>query len=116
MSLRVTVNAHRSASRAGYTAEIIESNGPIILSIIDLNEPGSRTVTDAINDVLRELQANFGAALPAIIIYRSTLGIWNGVKHTEGTFLSYYSLDVRNLPAAIELAKSRYTPNPTAIP
>jgi hypothetical protein len=103
-------------SGARYRAEIIEHrprhpDGSVtdnkLLAIIDLHEPGSRSVTNAIEDVLHELRLRFGLDLPPIIIYRDTEGVWDGVAHIEGTFRAFYPIRETDRARAIDKALGR---------
>jgi hypothetical protein len=104
----------RSAAR--YSAEIIEHTpyDPFasccertLLAITDLDQPGSRSVTNAIEDVLRELLHRYGMDLPSVIIYRDTEGVWDGVAHIEGTFRGFYPIRETDLARAIDKALGR---------
>ena len=114
MSRRHTSRGARSG--ASYSAEIIEHTpqhplGSVIdntlLAITDLNEPGSRSVTNAIEDVLHELREHYGLDLPAVIIYRDSTGVWDGVAHIEGTFRGFYPIRETDLARAIGKAIQR---------
>jgi hypothetical protein len=103
-------------SRASYTAEIIEHTpqqpfGSVVdsklLAITDLNEPGSRSVTNAIEEVLHQLREHYGLDLPPIVIYRDTTGVWDGVAHIEGTFRGFYPIRETDLACAIDKAIGR---------
>jgi hypothetical protein len=108
--------AEHCLSRASYAAEVIERMpqnpcGSLIdkklLAITDLNEPGSRSVTNAIEEVLHERREHYGLDLPTVIIYRDTAGVWDGVNHIEGTFRGFYPIRETDLARAIEKAPGR---------
>jgi hypothetical protein len=112
MTAQWTTSARRG-SGARYTAEIIEHSkqhphGSVIdhklLAITDLNQPGSRSVTNAIEEVLDELFDSYGMDLPCLIIYRDTTGVWDGVAHIEGTFRGFYPIRETDLARAIDKA------------
>lgn len=118
MTLRATTSA-RSRSRATYTAEIIKhtrqhSCGSVsdnkLLAITDLDQLGSRSVTNAIEEVLDELLDSYGMDLPPVIIYRDTSGVWDGVAHIEGTFRGFYPIRETDLARAIAKAVGRAAP------
>ena len=112
----------RGRSRASYTAEIIEHTphpfGSVIdnklLAITDLNQPASRSVTNAIEEVLDELLETYGMDLPSLVTYRDTTGVWDGVSHIEGTFRGFYPIRETDLPRAIEKAIGRAEPSPAS--
>jgi hypothetical protein len=57
--------------------------------------------------VLDELREHYGLDLPAIIIYRDTTGVWDGVAHIEGTFRGFYPIREMDLADAINKAIGR---------
>jgi hypothetical protein len=112
-------------SRASYTAEIVEHSkqhpcGSLVetklLAITDLDKPGARSVTNAIEDVLLELLVSYGMDLPPVIIYRDTTGVWDGVSHIEGTFRGFYAIRETDLARAIEKAIGRAGLSPSNVP
>lgn len=116
MSKHLPSHAGFRHARASYTAEIIEHtpqhpDGSVVdnklLTIIDLHEPGSRSVTNAIEDVLHELRLRFGLDLPPIVIYRDTEGVWDGVAHIEGIFRGFHPIRETDLVRAIDKALGR---------
>jgi hypothetical protein len=108
-------------SRASYTAEIIThtTEHPFasvadnrLLAIVDLNQPRARSVTNAIDEILMELREQYGMDLPALIIYRDSRGVWDGVAHLEGTFRGFYPINETDLARAADKALNRHPKAP----
>jgi hypothetical protein len=108
-----------AAPRATYSAEIVEdkpydpcesSRERTILVITDLGYPGTRSVTNDIENVLRECRDRYGLDLPVTVIYRDTQGRWDGVYHLEGTFRGFYPLGETDRAAAIAKATGPQSP------
>jgi hypothetical protein len=117
-----TPSAARRASRASYAAEIIQHTrqhpcGSLVetklLAITDLDKPGARSVTNAVEEVLEELVGSYGMDLPSVIIYRNTTGVWDGISHIEGTFRGFYPIRETDRDRAIDKALGR---EPGSIP
>jgi hypothetical protein len=111
MSRHFQSRAEHCLSRASHATEVIEHRpyDPLatLPAITDLNEPGSRSVTNAIEEVLHELREHYGLDLPSVIIHRDTTGVRDGVNHIEGTFRGFSSIRETDLARAIEKAPGR---------
>jgi hypothetical protein len=111
-----TPSSSNRRSRASYTAEIIHHTkqhpcGSVIetklLAITDLDKPGARSVTNAVDEVLQELLDSYGMDLPCLIVYRDTTGVWDGISHIEGAFRGFYPIRETDLTRAIDKALGR---------
>lgn len=98
-------------AKASYRAELLEHCDPFgtrtgrtLLIITDLNKPGARSVTNDIENVLAECLQTYGRNLPARIIYRDSEGVWDGIKHNQGTFRGFKPLCEKRLTQAIACA------------
>jgi hypothetical protein len=83
-----------------------------LLAIVDLNQPGARSVTNAIDEILIELREQYGLDLPTLIIYRDSQGVWDGVAHLEGTFRGFYSINETDFASAVDKALGRTAHTP----
>jgi hypothetical protein len=101
---------------ATFTAEIVEHTPysryascleRTILVITDHDEPDTRSVTNAIEEVLLLCRERFGVDLPSLAIYRDSTGVWDGVRHIEGTFRGFYPIRETDLARAIDKALGR---------
>jgi hypothetical protein len=102
-------------THASFTAEIVEHTPyarfaadmeGTILVITDHNDPCTRSVTNAIEDVLLLCRDRFGGHLPGFAIYRDTTGRWDGIDHSEGAFRTLYAIGETDRDRAIAKALS----------
>jgi hypothetical protein len=115
MTNSTPARAQRSPSRAKYSAVIIEHQlphlsrrpGRQLLVIQDLCQPGTRSVTNAIDDILHELRERHAAPLPDLLIYCDTRRIWDGIDHAGGEFTDFYSLNETDYESAVTKAVAR---------
>jgi hypothetical protein len=100
-------------THAGFTAEIVEHTPysryascleRTILVITDHHDPETRSVTNAIEEVLLLCRQRFGHELPTLAIYRDTTGRWDGAAHIEGTFRGFYAIGETDRDRAIAKA------------
>ncbi|ADB43007.1 hypothetical protein [Spirosoma linguale] len=73
--------------RADYTYTIEGS----VISIIDL-DLGSKSVTNDINNVLDDIRAEIGDLAGYAVIYRDSMGRWDGVR-LVGSSTEFYALN-----------------------
>lgn len=62
-----------------------------IISIIDLDK-GGRSVTNDMENVIQDLKAILGDLSGYAIIYKDSMGIWDGVR-IDGRCIEFYSLN-----------------------
>lgn len=74
-------------SRADYNYTV-DGN---IIAIVDL-DLGSRSVTNDIENVLADIRAELGGLAGYSVIYRDSLGRWDGVRLVKGV-VHFYSLN-----------------------
>lgn len=72
---------------ADYTYTVDEN----IIAIIDL-DLGNRSVTNDIDSVLEEIRAEIGDLAGYSVIYRDSMGRWDGVRLVGGT-VEFYSIN-----------------------
>ncbi len=77
-----------SSPRADYTYTI-EGN---IIAIVDLDQ-GSKSVTNDMENVLADIQAELGDLAGYMVIYRDSLGCWDGVRLVGQWSVEFYSLN-----------------------
>ena len=73
--------------RADYTYTIEGS----VIAIVDLDQ-GSKSVTNDMENVLDDIQAEIGDLSGYAVIYRDSLGRWDGVRLERG-LVEFYSLN-----------------------
>jgi hypothetical protein len=73
--------------RADYTYTIEGS----VIAIIDLDQ-GSKSVTNDIENVLEDIRAEVGDLAGYAVIYRDSMGRWDGVRFERG-LVEFYSLN-----------------------
>ncbi len=73
--------------RADYTYTVTGS----VIAIIDLDQ-GSKSVTNDMEQVLDEIQAEIGSLAGYSVIYRDSMGRWDGVRLERG-LVEFYSLN-----------------------
>ena len=76
--------------RANYTYTIEGS----VIAIIDLDQ-GSKSVTNDMENVLDDIRAEIGDLGGYSVIYRDSLGRWDGVRLERGV-VEFYSLNEAN--------------------
>lgn len=77
----------RKPFRADYTYTI-EGN---VIAIVDL-DLGSKSVTNDIENVLEDIRAELGDLAGFAVIYRDSMGRWDGVRLKNGSAY-FYSLN-----------------------
>jgi hypothetical protein len=75
-----------------------------IVVIEDLNL-GNRSVTNDIENILIELDKRIPTLHDMKIIYRDSMGIYDGIKIKDGNFHSFYSIQEKDLDKAINKAE-----------
>ncbi len=73
--------------RADYTYTVEGS----VIAIIDLDQ-GSKSVTNDIENVLDDIRAKIGDLAGYSVIYRDSMGRWDGVRLERGV-VEFYSLN-----------------------
>lgn len=73
--------------RADYTYTVAGS----VIAIIDLDQ-GSKSVTNDMENVLDDIQAELGDLSGYAVIYRDSMGRWDGVRLERGV-VQFYSLN-----------------------
>jgi hypothetical protein len=73
--------------RADYTYTVEGS----IIAIIDLDQ-GSKSLTNDMENVLDDIQAELGDLSGYAVIYRDSMGRWDGVRLERG-LVAFYSLN-----------------------
>lgn len=81
--------------RADYTYTVEGS----IIAIVDL-DLGSKSVTNDIENVLTDIRADLGELAGYSVIYRDSLGRWDGVRLVNGV-IHFYSLGEKNQQLAM---------------
>ena len=95
---RVSAKNHREMSenlfapRAEYGWDVIGD----VLCIEDLN--GAKSVTNDMENILRDLLHDI--SMPRKIIYKDSMGVWDGVDFTNG-MVRFYSLNERRMEDAL---------------
>ena len=80
-------NRHKGRIRADYTYTVEGS----VIAIIDLDQ-GNNSVTNHIENVLDDIRAKIGDLAGYAVIYRDSMGRWDGV-HLIGSSVGSYSLN-----------------------
>lgn len=83
-------NRHKGRIRADYTYTVEGS----VIAIIDL-EQGSKNVTNDIENVLDDIWAEIGDLAGYAVIYRDSMGRWDGVR-LVGRSIEFYALNKTN--------------------
>lgn len=84
-----------------YSIEVLE-DGREVLCIVDVGGPTDMSLTNGIETALKEIRNSRGEPLPALIIYRDSLKIWDRVVNT--TFrVSFISLNQTHLAEALHV-------------
>lgn len=73
--------------KSDYTYKVTEN----IISIIDLDK-GGLSVTNDIENIIQDLRNIIGDLSGYAIIYRDSMGIWDGIR-IEGETINFYSLN-----------------------
>lgn len=73
--------------RADYTYTVAGS----VIAIVDLDQ-GSKSVTNDMEHVLDDIQAELGDLSGYAVIYRDSMGRWDGVRLERGV-VEFYSLN-----------------------
>lgn len=73
--------------RADYTYNVTGS----VIAIIDLDQ-GSKSVTNDMENVLDDIRAEVGDLSGYAVIYRDSMGRWDGVRLERGV-VQFYSLN-----------------------
>lgn len=76
--------------RADYTYTVEGS----VIAIVDLDQ-GSKSVTNDIEHVLDDIRAELGDLAGYAVIYRDSMGRWDGVR-LVGRSVEFYSLNERD--------------------
>lgn len=86
-------------NRASFDWGIIQDK---VIWIVDLDN-GFKSVTNDISNVLRDIKNEIGTLSDFKIMYRDSLGIWDGVKADPENLsrVSFYSLNVKDQSKAI---------------
>lgn len=77
-----------------------------VVAIIDMDAPGSRSVTNDIEDVIDDVHAGLiadgvpGGVEDVRVIYRDSSGVWDGVMTRAGRFFSFVLIGTRSAIAA----------------
>jgi hypothetical protein len=69
--------------------------------IIEDSDLGNRSVTNDIQNVLTAIHNDLDF-LPETIIYKDSLGNFDGVMHEQGKFIKFYSVNESDLEKALE--------------
>ncbi|MBC3795105.1 hypothetical protein [Spirosoma utsteinense] len=80
-------NRHRGQIRADYTYTVKGS----VIAIVDLDQ-GSKSVTNDIENVLDDIRTEIGDLAGFAVIYRDSIGHWDGVR-LEGSSIGFYPLN-----------------------
>lgn len=72
--------------RANYTYTVEGS----VIAIVDLDQ-GSKSVTNDIENVLNDIRAELGDLAGYAVIYRDSMGRWDGVR-LVGRLVEFYAL------------------------
>ena len=80
-------NRHKGRFRADYTYTVEGS----VIAIIDLDQ-GSKSVTNDIGNVLDDIRAEIGDLAGYAVIYRDSMGRWDGVR-LIGSSVEFYALN-----------------------
>jgi len=80
-------NRHRGRFRADYSYTVEGS----VIAIIDLDQ-GSKSVTNDIENVLDDIRAELGDLAGYAVIYRDSMGRWDGVR-LVGSSVEFYALN-----------------------
>lgn len=82
--------------RANYTYSV-EDN---IIAIIDL-DLGNKSVTNDIDNVIDDIRTELGGLSGYCVIYRDSMGRWDGVRLVNGT-IYFYVLGEANKESAMD--------------
>ncbi|GAA4461804.1 hypothetical protein GCM10023189_37710 [Nibrella saemangeumensis] len=80
----------KSPFRADYTYTVTDN----IIAIVDL-DLGNRSVTNDIENVLADIRAEIGDLAGYAVIYRDSMGRWDGVRLVNG-IVYFYGLNERD--------------------
>lgn len=76
-----------SRFRSDYTYTVEEN----LIAIVDLDQ-GNRSVTNDIENVLADLRADVGDLGGYFVIYRDSMGRWDGVRQRPSGLVDFYPL------------------------
>lgn len=80
-------NVRRGHPRADYTYTVEGS----VIAIIDLDQ-GSKSVTNDMKNVLDDIRSEIGDLAGYAVIYRDSMGRWDGIRST-GNSIEFYALN-----------------------
>jgi hypothetical protein len=69
--------------------------------IIEDSDLGNRSVTNDIQNVLQAIKTDLDF-LPETIIYKDSLGNFDGVSHDKGKFIKFYPVNDTDIEKALE--------------
>lgn len=79
----------------------------LLLYIEDCNKEDGMSVTNAINYILNGIKRwEELTELPHFIMYRDSMGIWDGISYNNGS-ISFYSINERNYSKAKQVCLSK---------
>ena len=81
------MNTRYQGPRADYTYSVEGS----VIAIVDLDH-GSKSVTNDMENVLEDIRAKLGDLAGYAVIYRDSMGRWDGVR-LVGRTVEFYSLN-----------------------
>jgi hypothetical protein len=91
------LNTHRKrgitpfGAQAGSQADFTYSMSLDVIAVVDL-DPGNRSVTNNIENVLRKIEYYHQGPITAFkIMYRDSEGVWDGI-HWDGKRASFFAL------------------------
>lgn len=82
------MNKRFSGPRADYTYTV---DGHVI-AIVDLDQ-GSKSLTNDMENVLEDIRAELGDLAGYAVIYRDSMGRWDGVRQVGRWSIEFYSLN-----------------------
>jgi Family of unknown function (DUF6011) len=71
-----------------------------VLVLFD-KDSGSNSLANDMDRVLRDLSERIGPLLPPHVIYRSSAGQYDGVRHRKGVFGGFYAIGATTLLEAL---------------
>ena len=82
--------------RESFAAEYTYTVEGCVIAIIDLDR-GNKSVTNDIDNVIADIKADLASDLSGhAIIYRDSMGVWDGIKLSETGNVTFYGLGESN--------------------
>ena len=91
----------KGTPRSKYACDLIGE----VLCLLDLDEPGTRSVTNDAEQVVPELHARGMLPPGRRLIYRDSDGVWDELLIADGQFAGFRPLRARTIAGALSLVQ-----------